>query len=155
MNRDHLHIRGEYLQGSQAKQSDPGSPPHTWRILTISEDGSSATRITSTYVENTVCRTHHVNSERDHLHIRGEYLLILKAISAWEGSPPHTWRILFLWLHRIQNLRITSTYVENTSLIGISLLMEQDHLHIRGEYRVENYQPNWPYRITSTYVENT
>ena len=73
------------------------------------------------------------------------------------------------------NLRITSTYVENTFKSLNSLSKKRDHLHIRGEYyggRIRKqarsgspphtwriqfaYIRRWSDdRITSTYVENT
>ena len=31
-NRDHLHTRGEYLNRFWCVITNPGSPPHTWRI---------------------------------------------------------------------------------------------------------------------------
>ena len=91
------------------------------------------------------------------------------------GSPPHTWRILSHHNFRLNNLRITSTYVENTLLTCKLMDQLKDHLHIRGEYicfhcknsQVWGSPPHtWRIlrsiqtgkgakRITSTYVENT
>ena len=31
-NKDHLHTRGEYKELLKRYPTDPGSPPHTWRI---------------------------------------------------------------------------------------------------------------------------
>ena len=56
-----------------------------------------------------------------------KFLLIL-------GSPPHTWRILTTQRKSCILARITSTYVENTKYCLSSHGLEQDHLHIRGEY---------------------
>ena len=72
-------------------------------------------------------------------------------------------------------IRITSTYVENTYTTMIEFDDSKDHLHIRGEYRLEFHREAWlpgspPHTwripsgsiaialatgITSTYVENT
>ena len=52
--RDHLHIRGEYYGGRIRKQARSGSPPHTWRIRSCKKLIVDTTRITSTYVENTI-----------------------------------------------------------------------------------------------------
>ena len=73
---DHLHIRGEYHLACPFHCSSPGSPPHTWRIQTLISAGTDQTRITSTYVENTLTMEKTVDLERDHLHIRGEYLYL-------------------------------------------------------------------------------
>ena len=71
--------------------------------------------------------------------------------------------------------RITSTYVENTPPTFTQQCELEDHLHIRGEYirvcmravpplgspphtwRIQGGRPkaHTPFRITSTYVENT
>ena len=50
------------------------------------------------------------------------------------GSPPHTWRILNEDATFPVNIRITSTYVENTVITIDSQAEDEDHLHIRGEY---------------------
>ena len=72
-------------------------------------------------------------------------------------------------------VRITSTYVENTTRQVLQRYKGQDHLHIRGEYVgssgkvslgtgspphtwriLYKFKPDWVEdRITSTYVENT
>ena len=91
------------------------------------------------------------------------------------GSPPHTWRIPNDGDPVHTDMRITSTYVENTSQTVAKRNKSQDHLHIRGEYRLRSYliaqlqgSPPHTWRIpyplrtesyktgiTSTYVENT
>ena len=73
------------------------------------------------------------------------------------------------------DVRITSTYVENTYTMGPRKTSHQDHLHIRGEYAIisrlyanllgspphtwriqcQNLALNASLGITSTYVENT
>ena len=71
-------------------------------------------RITSTYVENTVGPRLKVPVVKDHLHIRGEHLADLLQQAADQGSPPHTWRTQSMTQAELAELRITSTYVENT-----------------------------------------
>ena len=93
----------------------------------------------------------------------------------FQGSSPHTWRILSNAFTIKCQVRIISTYVENTSRMLLKILVKQDHLHIRGEYSmisdrlgaVLGSSPHtWrilcnPFinpcvrRIISTYVENT
>ena len=94
VDKDHLHIRGEYGFPRRLTIRQQGSPPHTWRILTWSSSTFSLVRITSTYVENTITDMSVSESMWDHLHIRGEYQIILKNDNGDLGSPPHTWRIL-------------------------------------------------------------
>ena len=91
-----------------------GSPPHTWRILSKSKSGKHHRLITSTYVENTRNVESLVNALKDHLHIRGEYLLFVFSVRFIVGSPPHTWRIHALRPEFSNADGITSTYVENT-----------------------------------------
>src|SRR5699024_9331740 len=91
------------------------------------------------------------------------------------GSPPHTWRILIAFSVVPADLRITSTYVENTASLYQIQSPKRDHLHIRGEYprracpigkspgspphtwriRIKVPAEEYERRITSTYVENT
>ena len=70
-----------------------GSPPHTWRIHQFVIDHNGAVRITSTYVENTRNAKEAKLLDEDHLHIRGEYLVLPAGVLVGVGSPPHTWRI--------------------------------------------------------------
>ena len=50
---DHLHLRGEHHNLTQAELAQAGSPPLTWRTLKSSGTLPPNPRITSTYVENT------------------------------------------------------------------------------------------------------
>ena len=114
--KDHLHIRGEYPCFSAFIASSIGSPPHTWRILKLlNQVKSKPNRITSTYVENTFLHKSQNMFLEDHLHIRGEYQMDSKVQKLRIGSPPHTWRILNYYYSVELQIRITSTYVENTS----------------------------------------
>ena len=174
-NKDHLHTRGEYQMKDLSIKGQLGSPPHTWRILLHSMEGSNTIRITSTHVENTLESWHRFPSKQDHLHTRGEYL------SAWDrslcsrGSPPHTWRIPQSKCLTDTRFGITSTHVENTGQNARKSSCGQDHLHTRGEYIMANQilfkilgspPHTWRIlqifnkekklkRITSTHVENT
>ena len=152
-----------------------GSPPHTWRIqlrlfLLPAYNGN-----TSTYVENTTKTLSFARIQWDHLHIRGEYYQTSSYFLWTLGSPPHTWRIPNLEENPCGRSRITSTYVENTYFKSRIARLQRDHLHIRGEYSLwlvlwwyllGSPPHTWripyiiflnrkPYRITSTYVENT
>ena len=173
--KDHLHIRGEYKDTEKKFLKVLGSPPHTWRILNSCTITSHMLRITSTYVENTLIWSVLYRCYQDHLHIRGEYDKTQIYFVASMGSPPHTWRIQpwhkRWWIY----LRITSTYVENTINYKRGHGDNRDHLHIRGEYRLDAIfvtliegSPPHTWRIpskskkplpkegiTSTYVENT
>ena len=113
--QDHLHIRGEYRFLLIFCFGHPGSPPHTWRIPDMITVTNGATRITSTYVENTFT----------------PFGIITNGI----GSPPHTWRIPSAGCANFFIIGITSTYVENTETGGRNNALARDHLHIRGEYQ--------------------
>ena len=76
-NWDHLHIRGEYCFFFLHTSLIQGSPPHTWRIPFRPWSWLQARRITSTYVENTISFTFFDQLAKDHLHIRGEYWLLI------------------------------------------------------------------------------
>ena len=52
------------------------------------------------------------------------------------GSSPHTWRIRKLKLMQWYKVGIISTYVENTVAVETGYTINEDHLHIRGEYCV-------------------
>ena len=115
-----------------------GSPPHTWRILNDLFNSNYWIRITSTHVENTWILTAFTVTLEDHLHTRGEYCSNVKNCIFSTGSPPHTWRILFMSMLKTKQPRITSTHVENTAgYIGLKS-EDGDHLHTRGEYNRES-----------------
>ena len=152
-----------------------GSPPHTWRKLCIIVFIFKALRITSTYVEKTYHTGRTKACNQDHLHIRGENLLLTPLIEVQSGSPPHTWRKQYLHAKGMLNSGITSTYVEKTYTRNKVANFFQDHLHIRGEnktsckktgIRLGSPPHTWRKlmdyvtlvrltRITSTYVEKT
>ncbi|MBI1699757.1 hypothetical protein HYQ59_1103 [Lactobacillus crispatus] len=131
---DHLHIRGEYNYVRTRQMLNEGSPPHTWRIHYAYNEQEMFYRITSTYVENTNLSNDQSTLSEDHLHIRGEYRVLLSKELSGMGSPPHTWRIHFVVHEQIKKYGITSTYVENTAIDKDSESWGRDHLHIRGEY---------------------
>ena len=126
---------GEYKNLFLLLDTNMGSPPHVWRILSCSSELFSALGITSTCVENTSRRCQHVHGIRDHLHMCGEYLILGSAMPFSIGSPPHVWRILMKPCINALNAGITSTYVENTDYAYRSDREVEDHLHIRGEYK--------------------
>ena len=116
---------------------------------------SGRLRTTSTYVENTSRWYPSKCWSVDHLHIRGEYTIPTSSAVNKVGSPPHTWRIREIIKLPHTEERITSTYVENTTLIEKEHFLMRDHLHIRGEYSLWGVLCLLSIRITSTYVENT
>ena len=105
----------------------------------------------------------------------GEYTMFNKLSPLGGGSPPHVWRIPQSEHGANVFWRITSTCVENTSVLPIMLLAFKDHLHMCGEYATtstiaEDEKGSPPHvwrilsitdprylliRITSTCVENT
>ena len=73
--QDHLHTRGEYFKITNLTVPGPGSPPHTWRILSLISLKAAKNGITSTHVENTQSLHNFRRLTEDHLHTRGEYNL--------------------------------------------------------------------------------
>ena len=59
----------------------------------------------------------------DHLHIRGEHNALIIESSSSVGSPPHTWRTLPDDDMLDDQLRITSTYVENTLMVLVKAML--------------------------------
>ena len=131
---DDLHIRGEYWCPPTNTPVRLGWPPHTWRIPTPELSSTVKLGMTSTYVENTLSYLSRLMEREDDLHIRGEYKMLLNRALPMKGWPPHTWRILKNRVGNNPTLRMTSTYVENTSLFIRFLQLDRDDLHIRGEY---------------------
>ena len=115
---------------------ETGSPPHTWGIREVTIGRMKQPRITPTYMGNTpfshllgliylrITPTYMGNTissrvlsgwSRDHPHIHGEYVFDDKNIYSKVGSPPHTWGIQ-TWLTLCKaTIRITPTYMGNTS----------------------------------------
>ena len=172
---DHLHIRGENRDAVEMIKTQEGSPPHTWRKRLETSVYFDNYRITSTYVEKTICFIILTTPSEDHLHIRGENSVLVLLAGTLVGSPPHTWRKRYTTDEISLIFRITSTYVEKTFLFCKFLARLQDHLHIRGENESSGVQylgksgsppHTWRKRstvpvsvavvgITSTYVEKT
>ena len=112
--QDHLHLRGEYAMTVHIDGLIMGSSPLTWRIPVRSLAHAALHGIISTYVENTLCEQLVKASIRDHLHLRGEYLLCFFINVPLIGSSPLTWRIPFVEIGGNCSFGIISTYVENT-----------------------------------------
>ena len=93
-----IRIISTYVENTEiskyAKKRIPGSSPLTWRIPKHWHGDNNVSRIISTYVENTVNDSTLTNPNGDHLHLRGEYAVMLSKIPATVGSSPLTWRIL-------------------------------------------------------------
>ena len=71
--RDHLHLRGEYVNLALMITMKWGSSPLTWRIHHNSCTFNRTPGIISTYVENTDKIHKSAIRGQDHLHLRGEY----------------------------------------------------------------------------------
>ena len=112
-----------------------GSPPHTWGILKKSLSAKTWSRITPTYMGNTIFKGIYGMIIEDHPHIHGEYPIAFSNSSRKKGSPPHTWGILQRQPTRMRVLGITPTYMGNTGSVGRRQPRLEDHPHIHGEYR--------------------
>ena len=152
---DHLHIRGENTTELSLILRKMGSPPHTWRKRPLRYLSSSDQGITSTYVEKTLTNLVALILSGDHLHIRGENLLKLKSQRLRPGSPPHTWRKLQTVVPWNLKFRITSTYVEKTSLNHPIFLRGPGSPPHTWRKRIFGKSYFQSLGITSTYVEKT
>ena len=132
--KDHPHIHGEYLSNFIWVVPVRGSPPHTWGILVEVIDQEAEFRITPTYMGNTIVMPSSRQSTKDHPHIHGEYRVLSLAMSPCAGSPPHTWGIHIAQMGKRLKLRITPTYMGNTSCAKFLDSFKEDHPHIHGEY---------------------
>ena len=174
-NQDHPHIHGEYDPGLPWNAVVVGSPPHTWGIPTWHGGKLNVLGITPTYMGNTGRPSISGIKQGDHPHIHGEYRLSSSLnVRRW-GSPPHTWGIPLSLVYSFHAVRITPTYMGNTSSSGSWFTHSQDHPHIHGEYCSVKYnlvssQGSPPHtwgilvsflfikeygRITPTYMGNT
>ena len=58
----------------------------------------------------------------DHIHLRGEYLVVSSLVRDCIGSSPLTWRIPTPVKGVAEDIRIISTYVENTLFLLLNEL---------------------------------
>ena len=114
-SKDHPHIHGEYKLKSTIPTARSGSPPHTWGIQTAALIVAITVRITPTYMGNTRGERHGKGEREDHPHIHGEYFLFAFFLKTIAGSPPHTWGIRAIAVLKVMELRITPTYMGNTT----------------------------------------
>ena len=70
--KKHLHERGEDLLMKCENLAVLETPPRAWRRLPLSATGAHGAGNTSTSVEKTILKTDHTNTEKKHLHERGE-----------------------------------------------------------------------------------
>ena len=86
---------------------------------------------------NTLTMLHMDDEYQDHPHIHGEYSAGMSEKKFTEGSPPHTWGIQILSFSLSIFLRITPTYMGNTSRTELRISGAKDHPHIHGEYSMK------------------
>ena len=91
-------------------------------------------RITPTYMGNTIKTSSGQRFARDHPHIHGEYLDGVQAHVAFTGSPPHTWGIHICLALDNNTMRITPTYMGNTTHAIVFGKVREDHPQKQGEY---------------------
>ena len=133
--QDHPHIHGEYSIAVGFSFVRRGSPPHTWGIRIPRACLVYPSRITPTYMGNTLWTQLSMHYIKDHPHIHGEYRTYVGALMPALGSPPHTWGIPSPVRRTLSVSRITPTYMGNTEDDVIVEARAEDHPHIHGEYR--------------------
>ena len=131
---DHPHIHGEYNCPRTWYFKGLGSPPRTWGILSLAFRFASLTRITPTYMGNTLSSFALTRLREDHPHVHGEYRqpFIQRCIRI--GSPPRTWGILKFIPNSLRYQGITPTYMGNTCWRPEKGKTHWDHPHVHGEY---------------------
>ena len=131
--QDHPHLRGEKSYRAAFRPHPAGSPPLTWGKVLRSITIPQFHRITPTYVGKSVSPPNPSWPRRDHPHLRGEKLPMLKAPVPVGGSPPLTWgKGRWLW-NTGMGRRITPTYVGKRTAGGYNAGKPGDHPHLRGE----------------------
>src|SRR5690606_8007116 len=70
----------------------------------------------------------------DHLHVRGEHLILPPWTPVSAGPPPRAWRAPHTLANRGRTKRTTSTCVESTFPAWACHSTAADHLHVRGEH---------------------
>src|SRR5690606_6902724 len=111
-----------------------GPPPRAWRALAPAAESVADLRTTSTCVESTTTPSGWWPMWTDHLHVRGEHVLIGALPRHSGGPPPRAWRARGRPAAGGRGRRTTSTCVESTSRpVRMSSRMA-DHLHVRGEH---------------------
>ena len=75
--------------------------------------------------------------------MRGEYDIETVYGQNDTGSPPHAWGIPFEYLLLGFVNRITPTCVGNTDCHRVTLLSDQDHPHMRGEYSMTDLNASY------------
>ena len=111
---DHPHIHGEHLHCCCNGYVPIGSPPQTWGTQTVLSMTHGLMRITPTYMGNTYRNQIYFPLTQDHPHIHGEHWFNFDECSYIRGSPPHTWGTPMRAASKINDARITPTYMGNT-----------------------------------------
>ena len=128
-------MRGEYLVSGSQSGERLGSPPLAWGIHCIHKGQDCRGRITPTCVGNTAIVYPESAPEEDHPHLRGEYCCVHRSNCFFNGSPPLAWGIRKEFVDSYNWTRITPTCVGNTRPRERLPHNDEDHPHLRGEYK--------------------
>ena len=113
---DHPHIHGEHKMSIPAAFSHAGSPPYTCGAPIVWLFYFGFVRITPIYMGST-----HVSAIcncffKDHPHIHGEHLVIVRVLATDPGSPPYTWGAPTGEYVNASVRRITPIYMGSTQI---------------------------------------
>ena len=129
----HPHMRGEDTTRHHRPVIVGGSPPHAWGRPQRWCFAAIILRFTPTCVGKTAVETAKGAIASVHPHMRGEDLN-WEDSNGWRcGSPPHAWGRHRCGFHSVGDVRFTPTCVGKTCTLGLSLLLEAVHPHMRGE----------------------
>ena len=109
------------------------TPPRMWRKHRQSPSLRDFLRNTSTYVEKTLALFSVSLVKEKHLHVCGENSYPSRCDGKTLETPPRMWRKRRKVSDICRRVRNTSTYVEKTNTLMLSVLRVWKHLHVCGE----------------------
>ncbi len=137
----HPHMRGEHRSPWSARCSRPGSSPHAWGTLSLTQGSPKPSRFIPTCVGNTVSPAPGVPPAPVHPHMRGEHALSTVKVSQPFGSSPHAWGTLRRHRGPYAGGRFIPTCVGNTIPTGRKSPTTPVHPHMRGEHIMRKKTP--------------
>jgi len=117
-----------------SKETQDGSPPHTWGPLLLLAYLLFAPRFTPTHVGTTSSGNGMQISFSVHPHTRGDHSNRFSTSANCFGSPPHTWGPHLVFFHEIKKSRFTPTHVGTTLSSGQEKRAATVHPHTRGDH---------------------
>ena len=138
---DHPRIRGEHLRGFLEVPGYGGSSPHTRGAPHSASSSPLDDGIIPAYAGSTAEGRKYQQDKADHPRIRGEHRRYWHSAGRRQGSSPHTRGARADGSGDAVAPGIIPAYAGSTDDVRRRRLASGDHPRIRGEHRVEPYQP--------------